>query len=85
MKYQFGCAAAALLLTVAEFLVFEYDARRMCCSIRPRPPVRSRRAGSLPRHCGVEYARSDHQRGAFRQEWRCAKCVRLDLSIKQCR
>src|SRR6266478_5063893 len=77
---------AAVLLTAAEFLVFEYDARRKrtgglgliehdvlprvileaqkhsggqqhggrtSCSIRPRPPVRLRRAGSLglARHC----------------------------------
>jgi len=29
----------AVLLTVAEFLVFEYDHGSMSRSIRPRPPV----------------------------------------------
>ena len=46
---------AALLLTVAEVLVFglRRDAA-MSRSIRPRPLARSQRAASLPRRCGVK-------------------------------
>jgi len=41
---------AAVLLTVAEFLVFEYDSRQNVRALSGRgPPVCLRRAGSLRR------------------------------------